>query len=214
MTRAVRLLALSASLLSATAYAGCGSSTTLEDFDTGGGSGTDSGVRPVDTGMIQMGDASPIGNDTGTILPFDAGSMPADDAGPFVRPDSGFTRPDTGPPMPGNDAGTTTGVMCGTETCTASQECCVTRGSAGMMISQTCTDPGMCTGAALACDGPEDCAAGEACCGTFIGTTAGSMCVADSMCTRGRFCHATTDCTGADMCCSFMGVSVCSPRCF
>jgi hypothetical protein len=212
MTRAARLGCFLFSILGATTYAGCGESTTLEETDSGS-TGIDTGFHGADTGMVTFGDSSVV-QDTGMISPFPDTGVPAQDGGGFVRPDGGFTRPDTGTMMGGSDSGTTTGVMCGTAVCGAAEVCCVTRGAGGMMISQACTAPTACMGAALGCDGPEDCMTGQACCGSFIGGSAGAMCVASAMCTRGRFCHVTSDCTGADMCCSFMGVNVCSPRCF
>jgi hypothetical protein len=214
MTRAVRLGCFLFTVLGATAYAGCGTATTLEEIDSGT-PGIDTGpILVLDTGIVPIGDASVV-QDTGMVTPFDSGMvMPPIDGGPFMRPVSGRTRPDTGMPMTDPDSGTTTGVMCGTEVCGAAEECCITRGTGGMMIAQACVATGTCMGAALSCDGPEDCMTGEACCGSFIGGAAGAMCVADTMCARGRFCHADTDCTGMDTCCSFMGVSICSPRCF
>jgi hypothetical protein len=207
MTRAVRLGGLLFTVLGATAYAGCGTATTLEEVDSGVVIDTDTGTHAIDTGPPTTGDASVV-QDTGMTTPFDSGMvMPPIDGGPFVRPDSGM-------PMTGADSGTTAGVMCGTDVCDATEECCITRGAGGMMISQSCTAAGACMGAALACDGPEDCMTGEACCGSFIGGAAGAMCVDSAMCARGRFCHDTSDCTGMDTCCSFMGINVCSPRCF
>lgn len=80
------------------------------------------------------------------------------------------------------------------------------------MVSQTCTAPGDCDGATLACDGPEDCASAEACCGSFAGG-GGAMCVADASCTIGRLCHSDAECGTGDTCCAIMGTNVCSRFC-
>ena len=206
MTR-VRLACVFVLTLGAVAFAGCGTATTLDE---------DSGIT--------VGDTGPGGHDTGIITPrvdsgttttVDSGGVVTFDAGPGPGRDGGFTRPDAGPPMPGNDAGTTTGVMCGTAVCGASEVCCITRGAGGMMASAACTAAGACTGIAASCDGPEDCATGEACCGTGGATGMGSAaCTPEAMCGFIRLCHVAADCNAGDMCCPFMGANVCSPRCF
>jgi len=207
MTRAARFLCLLASISGASAFAGCGTDTTLDVSDSGTGiTVPDTGaVVGHDSGIVQIGDG-------GMVTPFDS-SLFAQDGGGFTRPDGGRMRPDAGAPMPGNDAGTTVGIMCGTAVCGAGETCCVTRGTGGMMISEACTAPGACMGAALACDGPEDCMTGQACCGSVVGGSAGAMCTAAAMCARGRLCHVTADCGAGDTCCSFMGLNVCTPFC-
>lgn len=212
MTRALRLGCVFASILGASVYAGCGTATTLEETDTGPGSGSDTGITiGRDTGITVLNDTGTMpGNDSGTITVFDAGPPP-----PLV--DSGRPpRPDAGMPMTGTDSGTTMGVMCGGAVCGAAEVCCITRGAGGMMISQACTAPAACTGIPASCDGPEDCATGEACCGSGgIGGMGSAMCTPEAMCGFIRLCHVTADCPNAgDTCCSFMGASVCSPRCF
>jgi hypothetical protein len=111
---------------------------------------------------------------------------------------------------PLSDAGPP-GVVCGAEVCTAPQICCVAFG--GGTATRTCTAPADCMGVAASCDGPEDCAAGEACCGMRSTGGASTGCVPDAMCRFGRLCHADSDCTGRDTCCTIMGASVCSPFC-
>jgi hypothetical protein len=81
-----------------------------------------------------------------------------------------------GPYKPGEGAGAGGGggggatpsavVHCGGATCSASQVCCIEQ--AYPPLSLSCANPGGC-GAKLSvsCDGPEDCAKGEACCGRW-----------------------------------------------
>jgi len=210
MTRAVRLGCLLASIFGASAFAGCGTDTTLDLSDSGTGiTIPDTGTLVVhDSGIVQFGDG-------GMVTPFDSGLFPEDTGGPTTRPDGGrFMRPDGGTMTPpGGDSGTTVGIMCGGAVCATGETCCITRGAGGMMIAESCTAPGACMGAALACDGPEDCATGQACCGSVIGGSAGAMCTSAAMCTRGRLCHLDGDCSTGDTCCSFMGLNVCSPFC-
>jgi hypothetical protein len=65
------------------------------------------------------------------------------------------------------------GVVCGSATCAVGQSCCVT--VSGMTTTAACLPAGgNCAGAALACDGPEDCSSAmQYCCGmiTFTGGT-------------------------------------------
>lgn len=208
MNRAVRFACLFAlASVAPAAAAGCGTATTLEE-DAGIILGTDTGGGAIDTGRSTV--------DTGTITPVDTGTMPPVDTGPFTRPDlGGFTRPDMGPPMPGNDAGTTMGIMCGTSVCADTQVCCVNRDPGGMMLTMMCSDPAGCMGIPVACDGPEDCMTGEVCCASGGAGGGGSaMCAAEADCggfTSIRLCHTDTDCSGTDACCSFMGISGCIP---
>jgi hypothetical protein len=119
------------------------------------------------------------------------------------------------------------GVACGQMTCAVGQTCCVTT-SGTMATGATCMgQSGQCTGATLACDGPEDCNGGGFCCGTikFMGGMAdggapvfqggNSTCTGTCDFTLGtnqvktRLCQADIDCAGltafgqaVDKCCS------------
>jgi hypothetical protein len=114
------------------------------------------------------------------------------------------------------------GVSCGTSTCdTATQECCGMFN--GTALSETCVSKGSCTGAAITCDGPEDCpgqtsSTNSGCCVSLSGMMgdpdAGTMTMGSgsSSCTNScvglasydgsnlsittKLCHAKTDCTG------------------
>ncbi len=97
------------------------------------------------------------------------------------------------------------GVTCGGATCNSSQECCIS--AAG---STSCVGKGTCNrdmGAALSCDGPEDCGAiAPACCANIGGMGGSAMCVAScpgmAAPTSGGFsattklCHTNSDCAG------------------
>jgi hypothetical protein len=111
------------------------------------------------------------------------------------------------------------GVGCGTTTCAVGQDCCVTVNSGTGTTSSTCIAAGgSCQGGAvLACDGPEDCAASQFCCGTIAfqggGPDAGAPMFngGNSSCTgtcdfnyqmgtpsmiTTRLCHFDMDCSG------------------
>jgi len=123
------------------------------------------------------------------------------------------------------------GVGCGMMTCAVGQSCCVTVSGTGTSSSSCIATGGNCAGAALACDGPEDCTSSQFCCGTvaFSGGTnpdAGPPVFngGNSTCTgtcdfatnypttptnvTTRLCHFDTDCSGlsvfnqATHCCS------------
>jgi hypothetical protein len=82
-------------------------------------------------------------------------------------------------------AATTGAVVCpGAPECSCSggQVCCVSLVN-GRASSGSCGDLTQCSGPALECDGPEDCAAGEVCC--FVNTVGG-----------GSSCKTPTDCFG------------------
>lgn len=204
MTRVARLGLMMVALSGASVFAGCGTDTTLDP-------GADSGIQLPDGSNGRDSAIVPLG-DTGTTPPIDGGMVTPFDTGPFMRPDGGrFMRPDSGTAMGGSDSGTTMGIMCGTEVCTGTQTCCITRGGGGMMLSEACAAPGTCMGGAtLTCDGPEDCASGQSCCGALTGGAAGAMCAAGTCMGGAPLCHTTADCPMGSMCCSFMGLSVCS----
>lgn len=110
------------------------------------------------------------------------------------------------------------GVACGSTSCPPGQSCCVT--SNGTMVTgSTCvSSSNQCSGALLACDGPEDCGINGAmpyCCGTIMfsgggGPDAGTpmfqggnaMCAASCNFLFGgnsvttRLCQADVDCAG------------------
>ncbi len=112
------------------------------------------------------------------------------------------------------------GVTCGKMTCPVGQSCCV-MASGTMTTGSSCIAAGgQCSGAVLACDGPEDCSGMQLCCGT-IQLTGGNpdggtpmfnggnaMCAAtcDAQIMLGangtptgattRLCQADIDCTG------------------
>lgn len=205
MTKSLRSLVFVLASLASLA-AGCSESHMGDPTDSGGLPTMDGSAR--DSGPPSTTDSGPSSTtDSGTPSTEDTGVPTGTDSS--IPPDP----TDSGPPTT-SDAGPA-GVTCGTATCVDPQICCVA--FAGGMATMTCSAPADCMGVAASCDGPEDCASGEACCGMFGGPGGGggtTSCVAEAMCTRGRLCHADADCTGMDTCCSFMGASVCSPRCF
>jgi len=192
-----------------------GPSTDAASALDGGVPGFDAGGRVGEAGV-------PIPRDAGTVVvePDAGGPLPEFDSGIVViEPDSGTVAVDPDAGIVVVDGGTVIepdagggGVTCGMETCAAPQVCCVRFGGGGS--SQSCALPTDCRGVALACDGPEDCGAGEACCASRTSTGGGAQCVASTMCRFGRLCHIETDCDGDNLCCPFMGASVCAPRCF
>lgn len=121
------------------------------------------------------------------------------------------------------------GVACGQMSCAVGQDCCLSIAN-NMITGASCVaSGGMCTGATLACDGPEDCnaKATDVCCTTITFKTnanadAGIMLTGgNSKCgtcsasigigsLTTRLCHKATDCTGLssqlignfDKCCS------------
>jgi hypothetical protein len=126
------------------------------------------------------------------------------------------------------------GVSCGSATCPVGQSCCVQ--AMGMTTSSMCISPGgACTGAVLACDGPEDCgSAMPYCCGTikFTGGTnpdAGAPMFqgGDAMCTmtcdasftpgsggspttvKTRLCKIDDDCAGLSIGGGTIGLNKC-----
>jgi hypothetical protein len=95
------------------------------------------------------------------------------------------------------------GVACGTNlTCAVGQDCCVSFAN-NQATGATCvTSTSQCSGAVLACDGPEDCTTpNDACCATVnlsgIGADAGAMITGgNSKCGQ---CSATVSLTGSIM---------------
>lgn len=173
------------------------------------------------------GGGGPVDGGGGTV---DSGITIVDGGGGAT--DGGTGTPDTGvvvvdpPDAGGVSDGSTPGVItCGDTTCeAASQQCCISGGGGG--ASSMCIPIGdACMGAAVDCDGPEDCSGGTVCCanGGFGGDIT-VACVDSSMCTGGfgggfELCHGASDCTDTSvMCCPIMagGISgaFCSARCF
>jgi hypothetical protein len=133
----------------------------------------------------------------------------------------GVKFPDMSMPLdlaPGPDLAVRTpdGVVCGSATCPVGQSCCVTANGT-MVTGSTCVpSANQCTGALLACDGPEDCTASTpTCCGTIMFSGGGgpdggtpmfqggnAMCTASCAFNLGtgsvttRLCQADVDCAG------------------
>jgi hypothetical protein len=216
MTRSRTLVRLTGT--AAVSLLGCSSTHLSVGEDTGaivlmtdaggldGGVGVDARVLGVDARVPGVDAWSPVTTDPDAYVP---PTMSEPDA--YVLPPLGT---DAGGPSTGTDAGPA-GVACGDEVCVDPQVCCVSFGGGGTS-SRACTVADACMGVAAACDGPEDCASGEACCGMRGmggGGSASTGCVPDAACRFGRLCHVDSDCTGRDTCCEFMGASVCSPFC-
>jgi len=186
--------------------------------------GEDAGPTTIDAPPAPGSEAGMLRVDAGLPIGVDAWSptTAAPDAWFPTTPDAWFpTTPDAWSPTttapdawsaPPEDTGPP-GVTCGTDVCMAPAICCVSFGGGGGSATRACTAPADCMGLAASCDGPEDCAAGEACCGMRSTGGASTGCVPDAMCRFGRLCHADSDCSGRDTCCAFMGSSVCSPFC-
>ena len=92
--------------------------------------------------------------------------------------------------LPTGDMTSFTGLFCGTMTCVApNDECCATQATV------MCQSPNLpCAGAPYDCDGPEDCAKGETCCGGGTGSTCNQL--NGGGCEGGRvpLCHTLDDC--------------------
>ncbi len=111
------------------------------------------------------------------------------------------------------------GIACANTSCAVGQECCLSV-SGTSTVSGTCiSSGGTCSGAVLACDGPQQCGANQFCCGTitfsgginpdagapmFGGGNAACANTCDfttnypmspTMVTT-RLCHVNDDCTG------------------
>jgi hypothetical protein len=115
---------------------------------------------------------------------------------------------------PGTTTDAGVGAVCGTTTCTSTQECCLMMGSGGM-----CVTAGTCSGVGFECDGPEDCGSTEVCCygnqGSGSAGTGGSECQLTAQC-QINACHVDTDCMGAtSKCCSVASsqYKVCLAQC-
>ena len=118
---------------------------------------------------------------------------------------------DVGPPDVTSD--TSEPVLCGTEVCSSSDECCV--GRSGFMITESCVPMGECdAGIALSCTGSDNCPSGDVCCGTYTGGLTGSSTCEPSPCPHGTFqlCTTAADCPTGDTCfVTPLGVGICRP---
>lgn len=178
----------------------------LTGCDDDGGGGVDAGPGGgMDSGPGGDTDAGPGGDtDAGPGGDTDAGPGGDTDAGPGGDTDAGPG--DAGP------GGMNMGVVCGMDVCDSTEQCCTSGIGIGGMMSSTCIPAGdMCMGASQTCDGPEDCASGEVCCGRRDGLSINLACVAAAMCDgdglRGPYelCRDASDCsTMGDMCCPAM----------
>jgi hypothetical protein len=121
-------------------------------------------------------------------------------------------------PAPGPDMAVRVpnGVVCDKMTCAVGKVCCVMTSGAQITGSACIASDAPCTGARIACDGPEDCTSADAknCCGTIQLTTpdvdggtpmisgGGAMCASDcavklaSGSVSSRLCSLTEDCAG------------------
>jgi hypothetical protein len=151
-----------ACVLAAMAVAGCDNG--------GGGTGSDSGVTPQDDAGTGGNEGGTPGNDSGTPPQSDSGTPPGDGGGPTDALGQADARVRDPRIMSDPDPDQ---VACGSATCVPSngEVCCVS------MTGMTCKAAASCTGLAApaACDGPEDCPAGQRCC---IGFPSGAKCTA------------------------------------
>lgn len=182
------------------------------------GGGSVDGSTTVDAGGPADGATTTDGggaSDGGTVT--DGGTV-VDAATPTV--DAGTTR-DSGPGVVLD--GSTGRIECGSVTCDGTTEQCCIEGGGGGATASCIAIGDACMGAAVDCDGPEDCPGDQVCCATGSLGGATVECTDASMCGGGftsfEVCHDVDDCTdGADMCCPFMGggisASICSARCF
>lgn len=98
-------------------------------------------------------------------------------------------------------------IRCRFETCDVGDEvCCEPYAGDASGQHPTCGAPGSCAWSEVACDGPEDCQAGQVCCVTSRvrsggSTTPLSRCTSAAACTTLRKCHTRADCAPALDCC-------------
>jgi hypothetical protein len=124
----------------------------------------------------------------------------------FTPTGSDSSVPDLLPPVfdlshPASDLATPHGVSCGNQTCSgATPACCYDPTATCVPAHQSCNS------GPFACDGPEDCAFGQACC--FDRNNAFSTCSVPAACPLSPLCHATADCpalSGFVACCPIAG---------
>ncbi|MEM9068295.1 MAG: hypothetical protein AAGE52_07300 [Myxococcota bacterium] len=116
----------------------------------------------------------------------DAAVDAAQDAGDLV--DSGSD----GARDAGSDADVSEDIACGPLVCEVPYVCCI-ESTAGT-FSHSCEEPGDCSGAFFGCDGPDDCLAGDVCCGD---PAALAFCA--ETCDETVLCETDADCEG--VCC-------------
>lgn len=100
-------------------------------------------------------------------------------------------------------SGPTTGVPCGSTSCTGGDACCMTFSGGTCGLPATCTQ-----GLPLRCDGPEECQTGEVCCATVIydgsglsgGSICGTTCDTTGSLLGGVMCHSNDDCQSPKTC--------------
>ena len=152
----------------------------------------------VGCGGSTLGDIGDDGGGTGTGAGNGNGNgTPGDDAS---------TSSDATPPkgVPGKpDASTTPPGTCGTETCSSTEECCLTQqGSA-------CVATGQCNGVTVDCTGPSSCTAGEVCCATQSNGGATATCA--KTCNGVELCDTDADCAKGETCIAAGPVKICRP---
>jgi hypothetical protein len=101
-------------------------------------------------------------------------------------------------------------ISCGSASCdtTMQQHCCASQ-TMTPTCTTTCNDP-----VDLACDGPEDCATGQSCCGTPATTGIQTVCAQTCSASQVRLCHDASQCpSDVPVCCGASGSSTgtCSP---
>jgi hypothetical protein len=114
------------------------------------------------------------------------------------------------PDAPAADAGEPdargNGIACmsASVTCSPGRVCCVQ--SNDCTYDALCGEPGSCLNDGMVCDGPEDCPAGESCCGYLAGGGFNSHCAA-ACGAEWTVCHGSPDC-GGGVCCFNCGTDV------
>jgi hypothetical protein len=151
-----------------------------------------------DAGAGGMVDAP--GGGTGTGAPLDAKPEGVPDAMVVTPPDASVNE----------------GVVCGNQTCSGSNVCCVSLGSGGGTHYE-CDDKCGNNAATFSCDGPEDCKQDESCCFTQLGSRCGKTCGPQ----QDVACRDASDCPigfggQPQMCCptQFPNVELCQDFCF
>jgi hypothetical protein len=126
---------------------------------------------------------------------------PADSPGPADAPLDGALESDGAvgdgaSPLDGSSPGL---IGCGAEVCDAgAQQCCVTVGGAW------CAARGNCMGTLVgSCDGPDDCAPSEVCCGRYQNLSFFAACepAGDCVAPGQRLCQLDLQCAAGERCC-------------
>lgn len=99
------------------------------------------------------------------------------------------------------DAGASAGVACGSAVCTPGTEMCCVAGSAPSMQCELVNAVGPKCDFSAVCDGPEDCGAGQSCCGPS-GAKIATYCASGACPAGDTLCHTPSDCPGSgQLCC-------------